>query len=213
MSFPVTQEGRIISEVNLTTDGSKILYFTAGDVTRALADYLSEDATAWLNENTTVTPNQLSEYGIDLVLDSQTLTVEMKLQAENSALRTIGLDRYGDSNDPYTAAATWSWQNNFNLAHQYYDNSDNDETTIDWLVERTSAALMVSMPRTVFILIAKMRQNSIVVKLRCFTTIRPLLGVCQWVILNPLHRVTYLESLWAVQTLRELTLKFNPIAN
>ncbi|MCA0936340.1 fimbria/pilus outer membrane usher protein [Vibrio alginolyticus] len=133
MAFPVTEEGREITNVTLITDGVRILYFPSQTFANELNDYLSEQAKLWLSSKDIVTPEELAEFGIKLRLNNQTLQVEMKLTSEASALRTIALDNVDSSQDLYSAAANWSWQNNFNLSYQYYDWSDRYSTRVDWL--------------------------------------------------------------------------------
>ncbi len=133
MAFPLTQEGRGVTNVTLITDGVRILYFPSQTFLNELDEYLSEEAKVWLKSKTTVTPEELAEKGVELELNNQTLTVEMKLTSEASALRIIALDNADSSQDPYSAAASWSWQNNFNLSYQYYDSSGVYTTAVDWL--------------------------------------------------------------------------------
>ncbi len=133
MEFPITQEGRQISQVPLTTDGMEIIRISASDLQAALSDYLSDDVLLWLDTQDTVTPAQLSERGVEFHLNPQTLNAELTLATDSATLRKIGLDSIDTSNVPYTKAALWSWQNNFNLGHQFYDVSDSEETTLDWL--------------------------------------------------------------------------------
>lgn len=133
MAFPVTQEGRSIASIMLATDGKKILYFQSDSLLSELDDYFSSDVKSWLSTQEKVTPQELQKYGINFKLNPQTLQVDMELATESSKIRQIGLDSLDSSNEPYSTAASWSWQNNFNLAHQQYQKADFSESSIDWL--------------------------------------------------------------------------------
>ncbi|GAL18068.1 hypothetical protein JCM19235_6621 [Vibrio maritimus] len=117
----------------LATDGKKILYFQSDSLLSELDDYFSSDVKSWLSTQEKVTPQELQKYGINFKLNPQTLQVDMELATESSKIRQIGLDSLDSSNEPYSTAASWSWQNNFNLAHQQYQKADFSESSIDWL--------------------------------------------------------------------------------
>lgn len=131
MSFPLTREGVVISEVVLNTDGQRLLSFPSAQLASTLDGYISEEVSAWLQQTQSVTPEQLANQGVNLSLDMQTLEVAMSIESEANATQRLGIDSYDTSQVPYSKAAQWSWQNNINIAHQYNDRTSISESNID----------------------------------------------------------------------------------
>ncbi|MGF1720730.1 fimbria/pilus outer membrane usher protein [Vibrio kyushuensis] len=133
IDLPLNQDGQYITDVTIATDGVRILYFPTSQLINRLSRFLSKDTISWLDSIDTVTPQELTKYGVHLELNPQTLQVDMKIASSARSIQRVGIDSSDHSNEPYSTASRWSWQNSMNISHQQYANAEREDSSLELL--------------------------------------------------------------------------------
>ncbi|WP_261818052.1 fimbria/pilus outer membrane usher protein [Vibrio gallicus] len=124
-----------ISEINIVTDGERLIGISATELHERLKNYLAPDVNESLLRfgNKVVSQQELQDMGIELTFDNLDLSLTLSLEKDRAKRNEYSFDIPYEK-PIYSESGFFAWHNIFNLTASYVD-SEQDTQQTDWRFE------------------------------------------------------------------------------
>ncbi|PMG86816.1 hypothetical protein BCS96_10840 [Vibrio breoganii] len=132
---PMYRGQTFITEVNIVTDGERLIGVNSRELHERIKKYLSPVVSERLLsfDNRIVNQEELNRIGINLDFDKLDLSLNLSLSRDDARQNQFSFDVPYEK-PLYSEAGLFSWHNIFNLTTNYID-SELDTSQLDWRVE------------------------------------------------------------------------------
>ncbi|MPW36325.1 hypothetical protein GCU72_07615 [Vibrio sp. B1Z05] len=136
---PLYRGQTLLSEVNIITDGEKLIGVNATELHSHLKNQITSEVSQQLLTfgNKIVTQEELYNIGIDLRFDYLDLSLNLHLNKDNAKQNDLSFDIPYET-PVYTESGFFAWHNIFNLTANYVDSTQIIDP-VDWRVEWITA--------------------------------------------------------------------------
>lgn len=136
MDFPVRLNNAEIGQIAAEVNGITLVSVSGSQLNQNLGKVFSAAINKWFIEqgDKPITVAELEAKGITIVLRSQDLVIELKLNESAMATDSLTYSRQQHVVLP-NQEASWALLNNFNINHQRGNNNKTYDSTVEWLFD------------------------------------------------------------------------------